>query len=274
VTTPARDRRPDGRRRRSLRVRLANFAILVSALIALGGVYTALAPSGHADVNTPGKAGDQVAAGHDLFSRGCSSCHGLNGEGSSQAPSLVGVGAAAVDFQVGTGRMPLARFGAMAERKEPRYSPAEISELAAYVASLGPGPAIPSNDLINGYTSADEAKGGEFFRTNCAQCHNAVGEGGALARGVSAPALNQSTPKQMYEAMLTGPEQMPIFPDTELTPSMKQAIIKYLVDVNHQGYDEGGHPLGRVGPITEGLVGILVGVGGCVAFTLWIGTRT
>jgi ubiquinol-cytochrome c reductase cytochrome c subunit len=259
-----RPRGGDGRRRRGLRARLANAAILVTALAALGGVYTALAPAGHADdVNTPGKPGNQVAAGHDLFSRGCSSCHGLNGQGSSQAPS-----------QVGTGRMPLTRVGAMAERKEPRYSPQEISELAAYVASLSPGPAIPSNDLINGYTSADEAKGGEFFRTNCAQCHNVVGEGGALARGVSAPPLNQATPKQIYEAILTGPEQMPIFPDTQLTPPQKQAIIKYLVDVNHQGYDEGGHPLGRVGPITEGLVGILVGVGGCVAFTLWIGTRT
>jgi ubiquinol-cytochrome c reductase cytochrome c subunit len=250
--------------------------VLVAALAAAGGAYTAFAPVGHAegDAATGGSSGSAVAAGHDLFRRGCSTCHGLNGEGSSQAPSLVGVGAAAVDFQVGTGRMPLQTFASMAVRKPPKYSPEEISQLAAYVASLGPGAAIPSDDLISRYTSADEAKGGQFFRTNCAQCHNAVGEGGALARGVYAPALGQATPKQMYEAMLTGPEQMPIFPDTQLSPAQKLAIINYLVDVNHNGYDEGGHPLGRVGPLTEGLVGILIGVGACVALTLWIGTRT
>jgi ubiquinol-cytochrome c reductase cytochrome c subunit len=247
--------------------------VLVAALTAVGGAYTALAPSGHADESTPRSPGDAVAAGHDLFRRGCSSCHGLNAEGSSQAPSLVGVGAAAVDFQVGTGRMPLASFTSMAVRKQPKYSPAEISELAAYIASLGPGPAIPSNDLLDKYTSADLARGGEFFRSNCSQCHNVIGEGGALARGASAPALNQATTKQMYEAMLTGPEEMPVFPDTQLTPSQKLAIIRYIVDVNHQGHDEGGHPIGRIGPISEGLVGILVGVGACVAFAMWIGSR-
>ena len=262
------------RQRRGWRKRLANAAVLVGALTVVGGAYTALAPSGRAEGNAEAQAAqDPVAAGRALFLRGCSSCHGLNGEGTSQAPSLVGVGAAAVDFQVGTGRMPLQTFGAMAVRKEPRFTPEEISQLAAYVASLGPGPEIPSDDLLRKYTSADLAKGGEFFRTNCAQCHNAVGEGGALARGIYAPALNPATAKQIYEAMLTGPEQMPVFPDSQLTPEQKLAIINYIVDVNHNGHDEGGHPLGRVGPITEGLVGILVGIGACVAFTLWIGTR-
>jgi ubiquinol-cytochrome c reductase cytochrome c subunit len=269
VTPPA----PSGRRRRSLRSRLSHLAVLIAALTVLGGAYAALAPSGRAESSGPTQQGDPVAAGHDLFRRGCSSCPGLNGEGSSQAPSLVGVGAAAVDFQVGTGRMPLQTFGSMAVRKQPRYTQAEIEQLAAYVASLGPGPAIPSPDLLSKYTSTDLAQGGQFFRTNCAQCHNAVGEGGALANGASAPALNQATAKQMYEAMQTGPEQMPIFPDTQLKPAQKLAIISYLMDVNHKGHDEGGANLGRVGPITEGLVGILVGVGACVAFSLWIGTR-
>lgn len=265
---------PVSGRRRGRRSRLVNAAILIAALVAVGGAYTALAPAGHAqDAGTSAVATDQVTAGHDLFRRGCSSCHGLNGEGTSQAPSLVGVGAAAVDFQVGTGRMPLASFYAMAVRKQPKYNQDEISQLAAYVAALGPGPQIPSPDLLSKYTSTDEAAGGSFFRTNCAQCHNAVGEGGALAHGVAAPALDQSTPKQMYEAMLTGPEQMPIFPDSQLTPSQKLSIIHYLVDVNHEGYNEGGHPIGRVGPISEGLVAILVGVGACIALTLWIGTR-
>jgi len=271
VTQPA--SAPSGRRRRSLRSRLSHAAVLIAALTVVGGAYAALAPSGRAESSGSKQQGDPVAAGHDLFRRGCSSCHGLNGQGSSQAPSLVGVGAAAVDFQVGTGRMPLQGFGSEATRKQPRYSQAEIEQLAAYVASLGAGPAIPSQDVLAKYTSTDLAQGGEFFRTNCAQCHNAVGEGGALARGAYAPALGGATPKQMYEAMLTGPEEMPIFPDTQLTPTQKLAIINYLMDVNHKGHDEGGLNLGRVGPITEGLVGILVGVGVCVAFSMWIGTR-
>src|SRR5205085_7348238 len=135
------------------------------------------------------------------------------------------VGAAAVDFQVGTGRMPLQAHGPEAPRKRPAYDEQQTLDLAAYIASLGAGPAIPQ---ISGWQKADTAYGGALFRTNCAQCHNFAGSGGALTYGKYAPSLSKATPTQIYEAMITGPENMPVFGDKELTPDQKMAIINYI----------------------------------------------
>ena len=171
---PLRHRRRRGllgrvsRRRRS---RLAAPLVLLLALLVTGGMYAALTPAS-AQTNTPGS--DQVAKGRALFMVGCSSCHGLNAEGiqtqrgNQLGPPLIGVGAAAVDFQVGTGRMPLAQPGTQALRKPPVYDATETAELAAFVASLGPGPAIPTKEDydVSGATTAEIARGGEFFRTN------------------------------------------------------------------------------------------------------------
>lgn len=275
---PSRQPRTDRQRGRS-----AHGTVLLAVLLGLfATAYAAAAPSGRAQdggasgSTRAGVAGkDAVAAGKDLFSRSCSSCHGLNAQGGSQAPSLIGVGTAAVHFQVSTGRMPLTQFGAQAPRKQPKFTPEQIDQLAAYVDSLGgSGPAEPADAFVDRYKDADLARGGQFFRSNCSQCHNTVGEGGALAHGAYAPSLKAATPKQIYEAMQTGPEQMPVFSDGVLTPQDKLAIVKYVTNVSQQGHDEGGHPIGRVGPITEGLVAFIVGIGGLVAFTMWIGSRT
>ena len=162
---------------------------LILALVLLGSLYAALVPSGQVAADSGTSA--QVAEGKALFQVTCSSCHGLNGEGTSQGPSLVGVGAAAVDFQVSTGRMPMANPGAQAPRKQNVYSDAEIAALAAFVATLGPGPAIPTSDQYSGegLTPEQLAKGGELFRTNCSACHNFEGAGGALPNGKYAPSL-------------------------------------------------------------------------------------
>jgi len=148
--------------------------------------------------------------GRALFLRNCSSCHGLNSEGSSDAPSLIGVGAAAVDFQVSTGRMPAAADGAQVEAKRPEFTHAEVAALAAYIASLGPGPAIPDKDQLD-YTNVDAAQGGAIYRTNCSMCHNFAGSGGALTHGKYAASLRGVSAKDMYEAMLTGPQSMKWF---------------------------------------------------------------
>src|SRR5439155_16595800 len=140
----------------------------------------------------------------------------------------------------------------------------------AYVASLGAGPAIPSfttQDL----QKADTAYGGALFRTNCAQCHNFVGAGGALTYGRYAPSLSRATPTQIYEAMITGPENMPVFGDKTITPEQKLAIINYVKTVQHEA-NPGGSGLGRIGPVSETLVGIVVGLGLAVLATLWLGT--
>jgi len=251
------------RRRRQL----ASMAFIAVALGTVGTLYAAFAPTGEASTT----ADPAVQRGQALYARGCSSCHGLNGEGGQRAPSLIGVGAASVDFQVGTGRMPLREHGPEAPRKRPSYDEQQILDLAAYIASLGPGPAIPSFSEAD-WQKADTAYGGALFRTNCAQCHNFAGSGGALTFGKYAPSLSSATPTQIYEAMITGPENMPVFGDKEITPDQKLAIIKYVRTLKTQG-NPGGFGLGQIGPVPETMVGWLVGIGLLVLVTLWIGAR-
>ena len=140
---------------------------------------------------------DQVAKGKALFLVGCSSCHGQNAEGiqtvrgNQLGPPLVGVGAAAVDFQVGTGRMPLAQPGDQALRKRPVFNDEEVAALAAFVGSLGPGPSIPTKTDTSNLSNAEMVQGGEFFRTNCTACHNFAGKGGALPKGKAGAAADR-----------------------------------------------------------------------------------
>ena len=252
-----------GRRRR-----LAGAAVVLLSLAVLTLLYGALAPRGSA----AGSTDPDVVAGKSLYVKfSCASCHGLNGEGGKRAPSIIGVGAAGVDFQMGTGRMPLQYHGAQAPRKPPVASEDEIHKVAAYVASLGPGPAIPQFDNAD-WQKADTAYGGALFRTNCAQCHNFAGSGGALTYGKFAPSLSDATPRQIYEAMITGPENMPVFGEKQLTPDQKLAIIKYVRTLKTQG-NPGGFSLGQIGPVPETMVGWLVGIGLLVLVTLWIGAR-
>lgn len=253
-------------RRRIRKRRIASLGILVAALGTIGTLYAGLAPSGSAASNSD----PSIARGRQLFLQGCASCHGLNAQGGVRAPSLIGVGAAAVDFQVGTGRMPLQQHGPEAPRKRPVYNNAQIQLLAGYVASLGAGPAIPTN--LN-YQSADVAFGGSLFRTNCAQCHNFAGSGGALTYGKYAPSLSEATPKQIYEAMITGPENMPVFGDNQITPSEKRQIVSYIQTLK-ASMDPGGHGIDRIGPVSEAVVIWVAGIGAIMLIILWIGAKT
>jgi ubiquinol-cytochrome c reductase cytochrome c subunit len=252
---------------------LAALVVLLLALAATGGLYAALAPapSARADDSAQSLAIEQ---GKKLYSVGCASCHGTSGQGSSDGPSLVGVGSAAVDFQVGTGRMPAQQPGAQIPKKKNIYSQAEIDQIAAYVASLGPGPYTPTKDQYDP-SGADAAKGGELFRTNCSQCHNFVGKGGALTDGKYAPSLKGVDPKHVYEAMQTGPQNMPSFPDSTMPQDTKADIIAYLREVNSaDSPNPGGFTLGSLGPVSEGLFAWIFGLGGLIAFAVWIAART
>ena len=257
---------------------LAGLVVLLMGLLVTGGLYAVLSPA-TADTNEADQS--TVDQGRALFLVGCASCHGKNGEGivtkrgTQYGPPLAGVGAAAVDFQVSTGRMPMARPGVQAQRKKVVYSPEEISQLAAYVASLGPGPAIPSKSEYDP-TGADNAavvRGGQFFKTNCTACHNFAASGGALPGGKFAPNLKGVTDKHIYEAMLTGPQQMPVFSNGVIKPEEKRDIIAYLNSVeNDPNY--GGASLGALGPVSEGLTAWLVGIGACVGFAIWIASSS
>jgi ubiquinol-cytochrome c reductase cytochrome c subunit len=246
------------------------YAAVLMALVAVGSLYAALTGfgSGSSASAGSGSSSSQITEGKDLFAVSCASCHGEDAQGSKVAPSLVGAGAAAVDFQVGTGRMPLKETNAEAPRKPPVFSQSQIYAIAAYVASLGGGPAIPSDQQVS-TAGASTGLGQSLFNANCAQCHNYSGAGGALTDGKYAPPLTQATSKQIYEAMLTGPEAMPVFNDSTLTPQNKRDIIAYVEETRSEA-NPGGFSLGRVGPTTEGLVAWLGGIFALVLAALWI----
>lgn len=247
----------------------ALFAVLFVALGTTGAAFAAVS-SGTAP-QAVAKSATQVDQGKQLFLEGCSSCHGVAAQGSSDGPSLIGVGAAAVDFQVGSGRMPMAGPNIQAPAKAPVYNEEEIAALAAYVASLGAGPAIPSDEMVD-TSDADLVLGGELFRTNCSQCHNVAGRGGALSNGAYAPNLMDSDPKKIYEAMITGPQNMPVFSDKTITPEEKKDIIRYIEELK-KSENPGGADLGRFGPVTEGLFIFVVGLGALIVISVWIGAK-
>jgi ubiquinol-cytochrome c reductase cytochrome c subunit len=252
---------------------LAALVVLLLALACTGGLYAVFAPASKAQADETAQS-LAIDEGKKLFAVGCASCHGAGGQGSSDGPSLVGVGAAAVDFQVGTGRMPAQQPGAQIPRKKVIYSQAEIDQLAAYIASLGAGPTIPTAAQY-GPDGADIAKGGELFRDNCTQCHNFTGKGGALTHGKFAPSLDGVDPKHIYEAMQTGPQNMPSFPDTTLSEQNKKDIIAYLNAVNGDDtVSPGGLELGGLGPVSEGLFGWIFGLGALIAVAIWVAART
>lgn len=254
-------------RARSRRNRFAPLLLLALALVLVGGIYSALAPTAEADALVDA----DPAKGEQLFISNCATCHGPGAVGGDLGPSLVGVGAASVHFQVVTGRMPLQASGAQAPVKPGQFTESEALDLAAYVATLGPGPEIPTGDMVDA-SLGDAANGMLLFRTNCAMCHNAVGAGGALTEGKYAPALDESTPTIIYEAMLTGPQSMPGFNDATLTPEEKRDIIAFVLDQREPR--AGGLSLGSLGPVSEGVWVFVVGMGLLIGIAVWIGSRS
>jgi len=255
----------NARRRRPV----AGYAALLLGLVVVALAYASLTSRGGVtEASAAVGAQQDITAGKDLFQANCSSCHGLEAQGTSQAPSLIGTGAAAVYFQMSTGRMPAKEVGAENNRKPVTFTPQEINDIADYVASLGGGPAIPGPEQVS-TAGADTARGSELFSANCAQCHGFAGAGGALTYGKAAPPLTASTPTQIYTAMLTGPEAMPVFSDGALPPQAKRDIIAYITQTRVEP-NPGGFSLGRTGPVTEGLVIFLGGMGFLVLISMWI----
>ena len=248
----------------------AGYAAVAGGLIVAGVLYGTFSGGG-ASAAAPAKASTQIAQGQALFESSCSSCHGLDAQGTAVAPSLIGAGAAAVDFQMSTGRMPAKELGAENDRKPTDFTQTQIFAIAAYIASLGGGPAIPPASAVSS-NGANTALGEELFSSNCSQCHGFAGAGGALTYGKSAPSLNASTPTQIYTAMLTGPEAMPVFGDGTVTPQEKQDIIAYITQTRTEA-NPGGFSLGRTGTITEGLLGWLGGLGFLVLIAMWLTAR-
>ena len=244
--------------------------VVLAGLLVSGGTYVAATA---AVTNTVKTETDQalVDTGKKLFLANCASCHGKNAEGTAAAPTLIGVGAASVDFQVATGRMPAQASGPQVEVKPAQFKQEDIDAMAAYVASLAPGPEVPTDAYLA--KQGDATHGGELFRINCAMCHNAVGAGGALTQGKYAPSLLKTSPKHIFEAMVTGPQNMPVFSNTNLSVEDKTDIIAYLQYVQ-QNPSVGGSELGNLGPVVEGLVAWLGMLGLIVVITIWLGAKS
>jgi ubiquinol-cytochrome c reductase cytochrome c subunit len=242
-------------------------AALVLALAAAGVLFLVQqASASPAVVHQAQPSPDQIASGRELYLTGCVSCHGEGGVGTNQGPSLIGVGAASVDFYLTTGRMPAAQGTPyQPPRKDPAYDTDQIAALVAYVSSLGPGPAVPEVNVGN----ADAARGGVLFRANCASCHQSAGAGGALSYGQSAPTLKHATATQVVEAMRVGPGQMPVFSEATFTEQDANDIAAY-VEYLHAPDNRGGAALGGNGPVPEGFVALIVGLGGLLAISVWI----
>jgi ubiquinol-cytochrome c reductase cytochrome c subunit len=251
------------------RHRAAGYAAIAGLLVVVAVGYGTLTGFGSgASASAPAQNSTDIVNGRNLFNDSCSTCHGFGAVGTSQGPSLIGAGAAAVDFQMSTGRMPAKEQGPQNDRKPTTFTQQQIYDIAAYIASLAPGPQIPAASQVSS-AGANTALGQQLFSTNCAQCHGFAGAGGALTYGKYAAALTAATPTQIYEAMLTGPEAMPVFSDGTLTPAEKRDIIAYITATRAEP-NPGGLSLGRTGPVTEGLVIWIGGLGVLVLIAMWI----
>ncbi len=254
---------------------LALILFIACGLFTTGAVYSLVVPR-----TAQGSAtnSQDIAEGKKLFLSNCATCHGLNAQGASDGtgglvgPNLIGVGAAAVDFQVSSGRMPAAAPGPQVQAvTKGRYSETEVRQLAAYVASLAPGPAIPDAQALDS-SGGNAARGGAIFRSNCAMCHNFAGAGGALTRGKVAPPLTNTSDKHIYEAMITGPQSMPVFNDANISPQSKKDILAYLNTVQEEP-NASGSTLGNLGPVPEGLFVWIVGIGSLIGCAIWLGAK-
>jgi len=213
-----------------------------------------------------------IAPGQALFSANCASCHGPEASGTSRAPNLQGLGAGTVDFWVSTGRMPLANPTAQAIRKPPKFDRLQTLDISTFVQSLTPdqGVGIPLVNLSN----ADLENGNSLFTLNCAACHTITGAGDALAGGAYAPSLHLATTTQIVEAIRSGPGNMPQFSQGNITDPEARDIAAYVHGVIQHPANRGGFGLGGIGPVGEGFVGLLLGVGLLMLVCFWIGERT
>jgi quinol---cytochrome-c reductase cytochrome c subunit len=207
--------------------------------------------------------------GRQLFLDGCSSCHGFDARGvPDKGPDLHGAGAAAADFYLRTGRMPLdVETGEQPLRAEPAYREADIRALVAYVASLG-GPPVPEVHPERGNLS----EGQHAFTTYCAGCHQVMGEGGVVT-GAVPPDLKETTPTQLAEAVRIGPYVMPAFDERQIDQPTLDSIALYVERVVKHPPDRGGWGIGHIGPIPEGMVAWLLAGGVLLLVARVIGER-
>ncbi len=230
-----------------------------------------------------------IAAGQQLYTAHCQSCHGINGVGGvNGAPELIDAGAAAADFYLTTGRMPLNNPSDQPIRHRPYFDPHQIFLIVSYVNALpeingatkhGPGiptilPECPTSEQNDNHPPGcvTLAEGQINYLLDCSQCHHANQAGGMLSKGYVVPGMRNSTPTQVAEAARVGPKPMPVFGPGQLSEAQLSAIANYVDFLNHNS-QHGGLSISRWGPVAEGFVGILLGLIIILIFVRLIGTR-
>ena len=99
-------------------------ARLLSRILRIGLLLAVLGQIAWSFRPAPSRAlTDEARVGQELYQANCSTCHGLDGLGTENGPSLAEVGPASVDFMLSTGRMPLANPADQPRRGEPKFSP-------------------------------------------------------------------------------------------------------------------------------------------------------
>lgn len=240
---------------------LVVLGLLLGAVLLVGSGGTAAAQAAPGQVS-----GSDVSTGAQLFVQSCAACHGTQGQGTAAAPAIAGRGAADVDFVLRTGRMPLSDPRQQMVRNKPVFDDAQIRAIVAYVAGLGGGPAIPSPDVTRG----DITRGRSLFIQNCAACHAATGAGDAVGGGFEAPGLSQADPLTVAEAMRVGPGAMPVF-DPRLFPDQDVNDVAAYVQYLRRAPSPGGLAIADVGPVAEGFVAGIIGLGLLLLVVAWIG---
>jgi ubiquinol-cytochrome c reductase cytochrome c subunit len=221
--------------------------------------------------------------GRTLYQRDCAWCHGADARGTERAPDILNTpqGGASFDFMLSTGRMPIDYPDQDVERRTPVYDDSEIADIVEYLESRGAGgPPVPEVDLAAGSLPVGE----QLYNENCAACHSTTGVGGALP-GANAggaptyrparpdnviPPLFAATPRQVVEAMQTGPGSMPVFDFDEGRTSSIARYVSHLQAPENRG----GAGIGGIGPVAEGAVAWILGLGIMVLVVRWVGTST
>lgn len=238
--------------------------VVLAALLTAGAAYAQLTPRLVAPLGPA-----SVQEGHILFDDRCASCHGVDLQGSAGVPSLRGVGAAALDFFLSTGRMPASVPSLESPHGPPQFDRKQIDAIIAYVTSRYPGgPPIPR--LAPPPPGVDAR---QVFELNCEACHGVYGQGAVVGYGWVAPPLNAATQTEIAEAVRIGPGMMPRFGPDEIPDAKLDALVRYVVGLHTNTYDPGGWEIGRIGPVAEGFVAWLVGLGTLVGLIRYIGTN-
>ncbi len=213
-----------------------------------------------------------LSRGQVLYGQRCATCHGERGLGQGDVPAIANAGPASIDFYISTGRMPLQR-----ENERPVHRPQILTDdekraLIAYVPTLATGEVGPDIPDVSGWPDADLARGLELFTSNCAACHGPTAAGIAVGQRDVSSSLDVATPLEIAEAIRIGPGVMPVFGDDVVDQDDLDSIVAWVMDLRDRAAPGGAH-IGRSGPVSEGFVAWIVGMGLLTAVMYLLGER-